>query len=120
MTATDTNPTATTGGWSVFLWDENTVDYAVAAVDTYGWKEGASRTTVTPLPAAATQVTFDGLGRVVPNADATASLTRINITNASASARNLSIMISAVGGTTATKLCDPAVPAVPPDPRSCS
>jgi type IV fimbrial biogenesis protein FimT len=111
--------TAVTGGWSVFPWDENTVDYAVVALDTYGWKEGASRTTVTPLPAAATQVTFDGLGRVVPNADATASLTRINITNPSTSApRDLSIMISAVGGTTATKLCDPLVLA--PDPRSCS
>jgi type IV fimbrial biogenesis protein FimT len=120
------DPTATTGGWSVFLWDENTADYAAAAVDTYGWKEGASRTAVAPLPAAAVAVTFDGLGRVVANGyplapDGTASLTRINITNPSVSTpRDLSIIISAVGGTTATKLCDPAVPALPPDPRSCS
>jgi type IV fimbrial biogenesis protein FimT len=113
------DPTATTGGWAVYLWDENTADYAAGAVDTYGWKEGASRTTVTPAPAAATEVTFDGLGRVIANADATAPLTRINITNPSVSTpRDLSIVISAVGGTTATKLCDPLVLA--PDPRSCS
>ncbi len=113
------DPTATTGGWSVFLWDETNADYAAASVDTYGWKEGASRTAVTPVPPTATQVTFDGLGRVVPNADATAPLTRVNITNPSVSTpRALSIMISAVGGTTATKLCDPLVLA--PDPRSCS
>jgi type IV fimbrial biogenesis protein FimT len=113
------DPTATTGGWAVYLWDENTADYAAGAVDTYGWKEGAARTAVTPAPAAATEVTFDGLGRVIANADATAPLTRINITNPSVSTpRDLSIVISAVGGTTATKLCDPLVLA--PDPRSCS
>src|SRR6202162_1902093 len=38
--------TAATGGWSVYLWDENTADYAVTALETYGWKEGGARTTV--------------------------------------------------------------------------
>src|SRR6266446_4207891 len=60
------DPTATTGGWSVYLWDENTADYAATAVEAYGWKEGAARTTFTVLPGGATEVSFDGLGRVIP------------------------------------------------------
>jgi type IV fimbrial biogenesis protein FimT len=116
------DPTAATGGWSVFLWDENTADYAAAAVDTYGWKEGAARTTFTVLPALATEVSFDGLGRVIPMPPAaTAPLTEVKVSNPSVSTpRELKVQISAIGGTTATKLCDPAVPALPPDPRSCS
>ncbi len=114
------DPTATTGGWSVFLWDENTADYAVAAVDTYGWKEGARKTTFTLLPGGATEVSFDGLGRVIPMPPAaTAPLTEVKVTNPSVSTpRELKVMISAVGGATGTKLCDPLVLA--PDPRSCS
>jgi type IV fimbrial biogenesis protein FimT len=118
------DPTATTGGWSVYLWDENTADYAAVAVDTYGWREGAARTTVTPLPVGATEISFDGLGRVIPMPPAaTAPLTEVDVTNPSVSVgarRNLHVLISAIGGTSATKLCDPAVPAFPPDPRSCS
>src|SRR3982074_3142454 len=34
----DPNPAA--GGWSVYTFDENTNDYALAAVDNYRWKEG--------------------------------------------------------------------------------
>jgi type IV fimbrial biogenesis protein FimT len=116
------DPTPATGGWSVFLWDENTADYAAGAVDTYGWKEGAARTTVTVLPGGATAVSFDGLGRVIPMPPAaTAPLTEVDVTNPSVSVgarKDLHVLISAIGGTSATKLCDPAVPA--PDPRSCS
>ena len=111
-----------TGGWNVFLFDENTADYAAAAVDTYSWKEGASRTTVTVLPVGATEISFDGLGRVIPMPPAaTPPLTEVKVTNANVSVsqrRELKVMISAIGGTTATKLCDPLV--IAPDPRSCS
>ena len=119
------DPTVATGGWSVFLFDENTADYAVAAVDTYGWKEGAAKTTFTLLPGGATEVSFDGLGRVCkkvlcnPNLADTTPLTEIKVSNPSVSTpRELKVMISAVGGATGTKLCDPLVLA--PDPRSCS
>ena len=47
---------------------------------------------------AATTVTFDGLGRILPNADTSISLTQIDITNSSiASPRNLRVVINAVG-----------------------
>jgi type IV fimbrial biogenesis protein FimT len=121
------DPSAVTGGWSVYTFDEDTNDYAVATVDKYRWKEGAEKTVVTLLPGGATEVAFDGLGRVcttvlcIPTGAVTTPVTEIDITNPSVSLgarRNLHVLISAIGGTSATKLCDPAVLA--PDPRSCS
>jgi type IV fimbrial biogenesis protein FimT len=111
--------TSVTGGWAVYPWDENAGDFDPVAVEKYSWIEGASKTTATPTPAGATEVTFDGLGRVVTNLDATASLTRVDVTNTSvvATPRKLSVLISAAGGASATKLCDPLVLAT--DPRSC-
>jgi type IV fimbrial biogenesis protein FimT len=123
------DPTPTTGGWKVFLFDETTVDYATVPVDTYSWKEGAAKTTFTLLPGGATEVSFDGLGRVcttvlcIPTGAAATPLTEVGVTNPSVAVtarRPLKVLISAIGGTNATKLCDPLVPALPPDPRSCS
>jgi hypothetical protein len=51
---------------------------------------------------------------------ATAPLTEVKVTNPSVSTpRELKVMISAVGGATGTKLCDPLVVAID-DPRRCS
>jgi type IV fimbrial biogenesis protein FimT len=116
--------TTAAGGWSVFAYDDETSLFAVAAASTYRWTEGAAKTTVTVTPAGATTLTFDGLGRVVANGypqvpDGTASITRIDVTNSSVSTpRQLAVLVTALGGATATKLCDLAVLA--PDPRSCS
>jgi type IV fimbrial biogenesis protein FimT len=78
---------------------------------------GASKATFTPN-GAATTVTFDGLGRIMPNADTSISLTKIDITNPDvATPRNLRVAINAIGGTGGTKLCDPAMPAA--DPAGC-
>jgi type IV fimbrial biogenesis protein FimT len=108
-----------TGGWAVYTFDDEIGDYAVVPVGTYSWTEGAPNTHVTPTPGGATEVTFDGLGRVLPNADATASLTQLDVTNINVTTpRNLTILISAVGGANATKLCDPLAPVS--DPRSCT
>jgi type IV fimbrial biogenesis protein FimT len=121
------DPSPVTGGWLVYTFDENTNDYAVAAVDNYSWQEGAAKTAVTLSPGGATEVAFDGLGRVCttvlcnPALAVATPVTRVDVTNPSVSLgarRNLRVQISALGGTTATKLCDPAVLA--PDPRSCS
>jgi type IV fimbrial biogenesis protein FimT len=119
------DPTAA-GGWAVYPYNDELASYALVAVQTYSWNEGAPKTSVTLLPPGATTVTFDGLGRVAANGyplvpDGTASLTEVDVTNINVSVgsrRNLHVQISAVGGTTATKLCDPLVLA--PDPRSCS
>jgi type IV fimbrial biogenesis protein FimT len=117
------------GGWSVYTFDENTNDYAVAAVDNYRWKEGAAKTTVTLFPGGATEVAFDGLGRVcatvlcIPTGAVTTPVTKVDVTNTSVSVgarRNLRVLISTIGGSSATKLCDPDPAVLASDPRSCS
>jgi type IV fimbrial biogenesis protein FimT len=113
------------GGWAVYLYDENIDDYAVLPVETYSWTAGAPKTAVT-LGGGGTEIAFDGLGRVCTTVlcragAATTPVTEIDVTNPSVSPsgrRPLKVMISAIGGTTATKLCDPAV--IASDPRSCS
>jgi hypothetical protein len=114
----------------VYTFDENTSAYAVLPEDTFGWKEGAPKTTVTPVPPGATEVTFDGLGRIIPNgfpvADGTLTIQQINVTNTNVSSpRRLRVAISTpdvTGTKPGTKLCDPD-PRValndPNDPRIC-
>jgi type IV fimbrial biogenesis protein FimT len=121
------DPTAATGGWAVYTFDENTGAYAVLPEDTYSWKEGAPKTTVTLVPAAATEVSYDGLGRIMPNGfpvpDGTATIQQINVTNTNVSSpRPLRVAISTpdVNGTRpATKLCDPDPGVASTDPRYC-
>ncbi len=99
-------------GWAVYVWNDETADFKVESLQSYQFAEGASQSTYVPTPAGATKVTFDGLGRVVPDVN---SLTKIAVTNSSADHRDLWIVISGIGGN--IKLCDPLV--VAPDPRSC-
>jgi type IV fimbrial biogenesis protein FimT len=79
--------------------------------------EASERSTLATTPAAARIVTFDSIGRVRTNADASASLTRIDVTDpdlAAASVRPLRLIID-LGGQ--IRMCDPALPAT--DPRAC-
>ena len=113
------DPAQPDGGWAVYLFDDEAGAFDnLNAAQSYQWKEGASRVDVTPQPPGATRVTFNGLGRVVANDDATNPLTGIDITNPSiATPRSLHIIVSAPGNS-GTKLCDYAVS--PPDPRACT
>jgi type IV fimbrial biogenesis protein FimT len=81
-------------------------------------EEGSANASITVLPAGADTVTFSALGRVVPNADASESLTQVDIDNllipVVADRRNLRIVIPAGG---ALRMCDPKVAAG--DPRAC-
>jgi type IV fimbrial biogenesis protein FimT len=80
--------------------------------------EGTPNATVTRTPGDADTVTFSSLGRVVANADATASLTQLDVDNTQiavvADRRNLRIIIPPGG---AFRMCDPKVAAG--DPRAC-
>lgn len=74
------------------------------------FSEGSSSVTVTVTPTGATRVTFDGLGRVVTNADATATITQMAIdvpttSLSAAQSKDLRIDIANPGG--AVRLCDP-------------
>lgn len=78
---------------------------------------GTALTTIEVLPAGANTITFNGLGRVVANEDASPSITAINVVSAKIPApetRRLRVNV-AVGGS--VKMCDRDMAA--DDPRAC-
>lgn len=80
---------------------------------------GSSQPTIVTTPAGATTLTFNGLGRVVANADATASITQIDVdapagTISTAESRDMHILIGSGGQ---IRTCDSFFTA--PDPRAC-
>lgn len=79
--------------------------------------EGSGNTTIAITPSAASKVTFNGLGRVVSNDDASAPITAIKIDSAvldPADSRNLCVVIGTGG---AVRMCDPNAPTG--DTRAC-
>lgn len=85
---------------------------------TYG--AGSKNVTVAALPANATKITFSSLGRVVANADASATITQLDFNVptsilADTASRNLRIGVTAGGN---VRMCDPTVTATD-DPRLC-
>jgi len=103
-------------GWQVVELETPSV------VSSHEFAVGSVRAAVTPVPGAATSVTFNGMGRVMPNPDASATLTRVNVTTAmTATPKNMSVIVSALGGNTSgMKLCiDDPVRFPPSDPQGC-
>jgi type IV fimbrial biogenesis protein FimT len=112
-------------GWSAEFADEDHPG-SFLQLQVYLFAEGAPKASVTAHPAGATQVTFNGLGRIVPNADASASLSWVGVTvptSVSGSPRPLNLVIKAVdsAGTTfaGMKVCDPDTGVAVTDPRHC-
>lgn len=68
-------------------------------------------------PQPASTVTFSSLGNTVANADATPSLVRVDVTNASMSPTAMRALRIVVNPGGSTRMCDPAVAL--PDPRGC-
>ena len=103
------DPTTGSGGWKVL----QTIDGAEQAtpVQIYTVSDGAPLATIAPVPPGATQITFDGFGRIVPNVNvnAGATLTCIKVTHPVSGSRPLNVAISNTGTGIGTKLCDPAV-----------
>jgi len=103
------DPTPGTGGWTVWR-----VADRATTLQSGSFAEGASRDTFTVTPAAATIVTFNGLSQIVPNADASASVTRVRVTVPTvAGSRPLEVWIAGQR----VKMCDPAF--IAPDPKGC-
>jgi type IV fimbrial biogenesis protein FimT len=66
---------------------------------------------------AATQITFNGFGRIVPNTNTTATLTSVDVSVSGAPANTaLRIQISSPGGQ--VRLCSPSITSTT-DPRRC-
>jgi type IV fimbrial biogenesis protein FimT len=102
-------------GWTVHAPDPN--DGSDQVIQTYVFNEGASKATIT-TNSSATTVTFDGLGRLLANTDASAQLTQIDITNGNVPTPHpLRVVINTIAGTNGIKLCDPALSST--DPAGC-
>jgi type IV fimbrial biogenesis protein FimT len=113
------DPTAGTGGWQIL----ETIDGAESSppnpIQVYSLSDGSPQASVPPpTPPGATQITFDGFGRIVPNVDGTPTISCINVDHASMTGlRKLRVVISNTGIGVGTKLCDPA--AVATEPQAC-
>ncbi len=106
-------------GWQIQYVDPGTCVPAPAQPAPYSLKEGAANTTLQLTPAGATQITFDGFGRIIiPNCDGTPTISCVNVTNSNITGpRDLRVVISNTGIGIGTKLCDPA--AVSTEPQAC-
>jgi type IV fimbrial biogenesis protein FimT len=103
----------TGSGWTV------NVDADDSEIQSRSSAEGSPNVTLAITPGGATTATFNGLGRIVANTDASASLTDIELAVPSSvlSAdlmRKLQIKITGGGQ---IRTCDPSYSA--PDPRAC-
>lgn len=96
-------------GWTV-------IDAASASqVQAASLREGGRNAIVTVTPAGASMLTFNGLGRVWTNADASPSIAQLDVTSVSAVADRPMRVLAGLGG--ALKMCDPVLAAG--DPRGC-
>ncbi len=78
---------------------------------------GSASVTTTRTPANATQITFNGLGRVVTNTDTSATLTAVDVAVSGGPPNStLRIQISSPGGQ--VRICDPSVTSTT-DTRRC-
>jgi type IV fimbrial biogenesis protein FimT len=114
------DPTTGSGGWQVLATIDGAEPSPPNPVQVYLLHDGAPKVTVATTPGAARQITFDGFGRVVPNADATPTLTCLKVDNGSFTAgttRRLNVAITNLGLNVGTKLCDPN--AAGTEPQAC-
>ena len=105
----------------------NPVDNGTANVDDPGdclpviQARTATETSAQPqlamLPADATTITFDSLGRVTANIDGSAAATQIDVTNPVVGAAERRTLRLALGAGGNVRMCDPAV--TNGDPRGC-
>jgi len=113
-----------TGGdtsWAINEFNPTTLALVQPPLQRFAKSEAGRNATVTPTPANAVSVTFNGLGRVVsPSPIATPNLQQINVSSVVAGeARTLRVYVDDGRG---IRICDPdpAIAAlVPADPRAC-
>lgn len=105
--------TTGTGGWRVNVVGVGDLQEAVFA-------EGSARASFARTPAAATTVTFSGLGTVIANADASAILTAVAVTESGGMTGTRPLTVLVGGGRTGIKICDPDPGVLSTDARYCT
>ena len=79
-------------------------------------KEGSQRAGLLPTPAGTNMVTYNPIGAIDPNADASLTMTRIDV-NVTGNARPLAVLVGVTRN--GVRVCDPSMPAYPADPKGC-
>jgi type IV fimbrial biogenesis protein FimT len=87
-------------------WDVAVVS-PVTAIESRTQDDGSRNTSLTLQPVGATTLTFNNLGLVVPNADASPSLSQVDVSVVGGD-KNLRVLI-APGGS--SRMCDPSIAA---------
>ena len=88
-----------------------------SVIQTYSQQEGGTRVRVAALPATAVSVAFNRLGRIVPVAVGTKTISQLTISSSiAADARTLRIDVDGLRG---IRMCDPSPLLVATDPRAC-
>ena len=105
--------TTGTGGWTVQIECDGTV------LQKGYFSQGADKAGFATTPAAATTVTFTGLGQIATTkcdgAALPAPITDVDVTSSLSGTRALRVTVG--GGRTGIKLCDPNLSS--PDPQAC-
>jgi type IV fimbrial biogenesis protein FimT len=100
-------------GWTVTVVDPEDAKKKLFT-RTHQFADGSPLAVVAVTPNGATELTFDGLGRLMPNADATSAIESIDITHSAVSgARALRIVAAGTKTGVGTLMCDPAASAAP-------
>jgi type IV fimbrial biogenesis protein FimT len=85
-------------------------------LDQRSGSEGSANVTRTVTPADATTITFNNLGGIVANADASATLTQVDFASVGGN-QALRVTLGAGGN---ARMCDPHLAVTtPPNPRAC-
>ena len=105
----------TDSGWAV------TESSSGTAIQSRSGSEGTANAVFTITPSGATTVTFNALGGVTTNADASSAITQLDVSSSSAAlataaARPLRILVAGGGS---IRMCDPASTIATTDPRHC-
>ncbi len=79
-------------------------------------QEGSSRAALTITPGDATEVTFNGLGKVINNTDGGSTITQIGVNTTVGGSHPLNVTVGAGGN---LKMCDPSTTLSTNDPRHC-
>lgn len=101
----------TNTGWTVTALNSGEV------VQTRSEEDGSKNATVTVTPVGATTLTFNGYGRVTTNADASATITQIDVGSSTLSAAETRALRITLGSGGSVRMCDPALASG--DPRAC-
>lgn len=99
--------------------DGDGIDDCPAVIQSRSANEGSTSATLTVTPAAATGVTFNGLGRVTSNADGTDTITRVDVdvpTTLLAADRSRELRLLVSGGN--IRMCSPNITTTG-DARKC-